>query len=1238
MNELESILSRFVGNTDLHESCMAILDYFKIRYAQISPAQLPIDAFLKPEFIDSHKDLVNKVTEVAVVGIASKDTFASKKKAELSVEQNDAQLADEKYQEMAFFSIDTKAPMTRTEIALLTRAFNRRMLWRPVVLFVRNGSLLSLSTCERTTYIRTGFEGEKAGKVTILRNINCANPHRGHIDILNSLDITKCKSFDAVYEKWLETFSNELLTKKFYQELSDWYAWAIKEVRYPNDIHDDNDNEKYNHENTIRLVTRLIFVWFLKEKHLIPEEFFDEKYIRENLIKDFDPHKVVDLFYKSTESKYYKAILQNLFFAMLNCPIVDEETGLPTYRRFRDDREDYNNNKLMRYERYFINPLLFVELANQKVPFLNGGLFDCLDDKPKGMYFDAFTDREDIGSQLIVPDYLFFGNEAGKNIDLSDYYGDANKKKVSAQGLIDILKHYCFTIEENTPYEQEVSLDPELLGKVFENLLASYNPETKTTARKSTGSFYTPREIVQYMVDESLVEHLKRTVGAEHESLYRDLLDYASNEVELSDTLRDSIMHSIYNCKVLDPACGSGAFPVGVLQQMVHILSRIDPSNEKWKDLIIEEATNYSKKAFQKEDKAEREELLKEIENTFNEQLNYPDYARKLYIIENCIYGGDIQPIAIQISKLRFFISLVVDQKETNDPQKNFGIRPLPNLEAKFVAANSLVPLEKSDDLFSMNVSVKDLENKLHDANHHIFTAKNPRQKAYWRKKLSDTRQALADLLVENGYISQNAGQQIAGWNMFDQNSFAPFFDPEWMFDIKDGFDIVIGNPPYVQLQNNKGELAKLYEKYNFETFARSADMYCLFYEKGYELLKASGVLCYITSNKWMRAAYGENLRKFLTGKTNPVLLIDFGETHVFESATVMTNILIFKKEKNTYQLSATQVKDDFTDPNNIGKYIEEKHIFCKYVGDESWVIMPDDIRAIKHKIEKQGKQLNEWPLEINYGIKTGCNPAFFITSEERKQILSACRTDDELKATRSIIRPLLRGRDIRPYGHNWDNTQLWLIGTFPSLNLNIDHLPALKSHFLKFGKERLEQTGKTYKINGEEIKSRKKTSGNWFETQDYIKYWENFVGAKILYPNMTKYAPFYYDEDGFFSNDKSFIINGKHLSYLIAFLNSSLFKFCFFDNFPVLFGGSRELRKVFFDKIPVKEVDDATDDVFRDLVSDIQNEYTEDKAKVIDQKIFDLYGLSQEERDKIGYIDFHATNEVDDDSVDDEV
>ena len=593
-------------------------------------------------------------------------------------------------------------------------------------------------------------------------------------------------------------FSVEVLTEAFYSELSDWYAWAVKTVRFPNKLEDSTDDDKFNAEATIRLVTRLIFVWFLKQKHLIPDEFFDESYIADKLLKNFCPNEVVNLFGKSEESVYYKAILQNLFFAMLNSPITPEGKETISERRFRNGRSDYDNNKLMRYESLFTDPDLFVSIANRTVPFLNGGLFDCLDDKDNHNYIDGFSDREVVQKSLIVPDYLFFGEEVGKNIDLSEWYGDSTKKKVSARGIIDILKRYNFTVEENTPFDQEVSLDPELLGKVFENLLASYNPETQTTARKQTGSFYTPREIVQYMVDESIIAHLCKHVSPDLETEYRKLMAYNDEMPDLDDKQKDEIINAIFNCKILDPACGSGAFPMGILQQMVHVLSQLDPTNEKWKNLMLENALGETKDAFQSQTEEERAEKLRDIENSFNENLNNPDYARKLYLVENCIYGVDIQPIAIQISKLRFFISLVVDQKSNNNPVDNFGIRPLPNLEAKFVAANSLLGLNTEDTSLFTTPEIREIEKQLQIANHKIFSAKTYKTKRKYRELLKELRHQMVGKLAEMNAVGDAQMEQLASWDMFNQNACAGFFDPEWMFGVKDGFDIVIGNPPYV--------------------------------------------------------------------------------------------------------------------------------------------------------------------------------------------------------------------------------------------------------------------------------------------------------------------------------------------------------------------------------------------------------------------------------------------------------
>lgn len=769
-------------------------------------------------------------------------------------------------------------------------------------------------------------------------------------------------------------FSVEVLTKAFYQELSDWYAWAIMVVRFPNDLKTLEDNQKYNAEAMIRLITRLIFVWFIKQRHLVPDEFFDEQYIANNLIKGFTPNAKVNLFGKSEESHYYKGILQNLFFAMLNSPITPEGKDTISERRFRNGRGDYDNNKLMRHEDLFINPKKFVELANQYVPFLNGGLFDCLDDKDNGVYIDAFTDREVIARQLIVPDFLFFGEDVGRNIDLSEWYGDAKKKKVSARGIIDILKRYNFTVEENTPFDQEVSLDPELLGKVFENLLASYNPETQTTARKQTGSFYTPREIVQYMVDESLVAHLKRIVGDELEPEFRKLIQYTDETPDLTADQKRWIMKALYDCKVLDPACGSGAFPMGMLQQMVHILNRIDPDNSMWKEVMLNNAISETSEVYQNATDEERAEMVADIERSFNESINRPDYARKLYLIENCIYGVDIQPIAIQISKLRFFISLVVDQKTNNNPVDNFGIRPLPNLEAKFVAANTLIGLEKKEANLFDSDAIREKEKALKEAKHRIFGAKTVKTKRKYKERMAALRTEIAEMLKESGSIGNEEAQQLAQWDMFDQNATSPFFDPEWMFGVGDDFDVVIGNPPYIR-PHHLDEKTKKQLWSNYSTYEKKADIYVCFIEKALKLVGKYGVVSFIVSDGWLRLDSFEKTRNYILQTANVDRIVDF-TTDVFDSATVKTCIVLFTKGISAGHQILTAVISDTVNLNRIiytGIYQSVYHTTYKNVFDLSVDI---DGTNLKHKLEREAVKLGDKFL-LSFGLKTGDDEKF---------------------------------------------------------------------------------------------------------------------------------------------------------------------------------------------------------------------------------------------------------------------
>ena len=871
-----------------------------------------------------------------------------------------------------------------------------------------------------------------------------------------------------------ERFSVEVLTKEFYAELSDWYAWAVSSVHFPGEPLDKSKLNEHRSKNVIRLLTRLLFVWFLKQKNLIPKEFFDEGYIAKNLLKKFSPNEQTGLFdHKEIESKYYKAILQNLFFATLNCPI--ESADKKTKRGFRSKDQHFDINNLMRYEKYFKNPELFLKLANDSVPFLNGGLFDCLDDKANKNYIDGFSDNLPKPNKLSVPDFLFFGER--QNVDLSEYYGDKKKTSIRVSGLIDILKKYNFTVEENTPSDQEISLDPELLGKVFENLLASYNPETRTSARKQTGSFYTPREIVQYMVDESLIAHLKEAVDTELEDEYRKLTKFTDEPLKLKDAQKESIIEGLFNCKILDPACGSGAFPMGVLQQMVHILTRLDPENKSWRKILENEATQATKHAYTIDSAEERNARLDEIRKNFDDSTNTPDYARKLYLIEKCIFGVDIQSIAVQISKLRFFISLIVEQIPTTNAFDNFGIRPLPNLEAKFVAANTLVGLQKKiqGNLFDTD-AIKEKKELLINAVHKIFGARTSKTKTKYKEQVKTLNAEMAAMLEAQGSIGNDEARKLAAWDMFDQNASASFFDAEWMFGLskeKGGlncgyFDLCIGNPPYIKEYTDKSVFDNVRSSPYYQG---KMDLWYLFACNGIDLLANKGLLCFIATNNWTTSSGASKLRNKVIEDSRIISLLDFGNLMIFESASIQTMVMLFQKNKfddnyefdfrglngktnlsdaqhlmqkneksNTFYVSAKIKRESFKDRfltfsddknESVLMKISNAHHFKLDDKDISQgIVIPQDFLNRKNN-EKLGNRFS-----VN-------DPIFVLTQSKLDEL--------ELGREKSIIKPYYESDSFNNYT-SIEKNRLWIIYTgsefknvkkispFPKIRKHLDH------------------------------------------------------------------------------------------------------------------------------------------------------------------------------------------------------
>ena len=792
-----------------------------------------------------------------------------------------------RHESFIFVAIELAAESyPRGKYAAFTREINKRWQMPTVVLFRTATSLFTLAFVARRTN-RRNESRDVLGRVSLIREIDPANPHRAHEDILDELSLPnrlawmdrqgKDANFDGLLAAWLDTLDTDKLNKRFYHDLFTWFLRAVGTARFPTDEAITLDPEQH----VIRLITRLLFVWFIKEKGLVNEDLFVEHQISE-LLQDYDA--------KSGDS-YYRAILQNLFFATLNTEI--DQRGFS-----RGGRNAHREFSLYRYaDQIADNDGLLSRFA--ETPFINGGLFDCLDSFEAtgngGYRIDCFSDVH--YDKLSIPNHLFFSQDDNK------------------PGLITLFNRYKFTVTENTPAEQEVALDPELLGKVFENLLAAYNPETRETARKQTGSYYTPRPVVDSMVDEVLVAALAQKAPPHDgnptawEAKLRRLLDYgdyeeagdeAENLTSFSDAERENIVRAIAGLKVLDPAVGSGAFPMGVLHKLTLALQRLDPINSLWETLQKELAVQRTSTAYDTDDPQERDVELVEISATFDRYRD-TDYGRKLYLIQNSIYGVDIQPVATQIAKLRFFISLAIEQRPTNDAGNNYGIKPLPNLETRFVAANSLIGLgglhrELTSDL------TRELQRKLNANRERYFHATTRATKLQYRGEDQKLRNELAESLILSGLDAGHAAR-VAQWDPYDQNSHAYWFDCEYMFGIENGFDVVIGNPPYVRADSGEQHLElrrMLEESQQYETLWEKWDLYVPFIERSFKLLQEGGYTTLILSDAFCHAKYAQKSRQWFLKNSRIVRVDFFSKIQIFDAAVHNVTVLFQKAAGNT--------------------------------------------------------------------------------------------------------------------------------------------------------------------------------------------------------------------------------------------------------------------------------------------------------------------------------------------------
>ncbi|CAG7914794.1 Modification methylase PaeR7I [Mammaliicoccus sciuri] len=777
---------------------------------------------------------------------------------------------------------------------------------------------------------------------------------------------------------------------------------------------------------------------------------------------------------------------------------------------------DYYNRRL----KVLFFETLNTEISNRKngdllTPYLNGGLFEA-------------KENDFANENLNFPDDFF--------TRLYAHFDEFN-----------------FTTDESSADFELMAVDPEMLGQVFESLLAS-QIEEDTNERNNTGSFYTPREIVGYMVKETLRQYLYSKIDKIHHKGIDELLDLSDSQwlnrkstssADIwgvnSKKITSEIKFALDNFKVIDPAAGSGAFPMGMMQQLLKTYERIEK--------------------------------------------RFDSYKLKLSIIENNIFGVDIQPMAVEISRLRAWLSVIVDQADKND------IQPLPNLEFKFIAANSLISLsEEEDSLFSdpeTDITLENLRNK-------YFGAKKPHTKKMYQDKYYEITIGKPDMFDDKRRL------QLKSFDPFKNKLSADFFDPHIMFGITDGFDAVIGNPPYIHFQKMNKSLRGFYKKESknlgFDTYAARGDIYTLFYEKGVQLLGKGGILAYITSNKWMRAAYGEKLRDFFINHTNPIQLIDLGN-NIFESATVDTNILLLKNEENQHELKA--ISFNMENSKKMDDYIQQHSEYIDYKTGEIWTILNKIEQSIKMKIESVGKPLKEWNIKINRGVLTGLNDAFIITEEIKEELVN------EDPKSIEIIKPILRGRDIRRNEIDFQN--LYLINThngYKSNNgenispIDINDYPAIKK-WLEYGSWNTKNEKET---NIDRLANRSDKGSTLYNLRN-LAYMNDFNKPKILYSEIVNSPQFYIDSEGkYYPEASSFLLTGENIETLVKYLNSKPVSW-FFKSFYAGggLGEGYRYKKTFIEKLPIPN----------------QPIYEDDDI-IIEKKIFEAYQLNNEE---INYI-----------------
>ena len=913
--------------------------------------------------------------------------------------------------------------------------------------------------------------------------------------------------------------------------------------------HDDlSDDEKYDAalELVLTWVNRLLFI-----------KLVESQVISFNSYEEPDKHS----FFNDEKIKTFRHI-DDLFFKVLALP--------------KDQRDEEVNR-------------IFGE-----VPYLNSKLFECT-------YLERHLNTK-ISFLKVQPIKLY------KDTAITD---GAGKRKRGEWDNISYLIAFLAKYNFGEPRKDDTRelINASVLGKIFE----------KINGYKD-GAVFTPASVTNFICKETLeravVEKLNGYFGCQCQNI-QELRHYIPNE---GQRLVSDIINELH---VLDPAVGSGHFLVSALNRLIAIKAELGvllDENDQPLTLLCNIGVS---------EDDELEIKCGDLHFFYKRGVDLPTriqkalFCEKAAIIEHCLFGVDINPKSVDICQLRLWIELL-----KNAYYDGSKLVTLPNIDINIKQGDSLLhnlPLDANitETLKSHHVTIstyKEINTNYKTAN------KQLRKESRLEKELDkkgfigyvhplfhhediddektkeEVNKIAADLEKVNEKIEERKQIYV---NAFEWR----YMFPDVLADDGSfvGFDCIIGNPPYIQLQKMGGVVDE-YAKKGYTSFARTGDISVLFYEWCMSLLRKGGYLTFITTNSWMRADYGRKLQKFFEGSdVNPMLLIDFFTFQVFRDVTVRTNILMLQKAENQNRLMCCTVNDNKTFKlKDLGKFCEENWEEHSFKGKTPWVFVDEEKESFVSVIKAQGTPLANWKVKINYGIKTGYNPAFWISSEQYRNMVSR---DENCK---EILVPHLRGRNIKHYQIEWEGS--YLINShngikeekLSPIDIN-DYLP-IKEHLDAYYNR---------------IEGRTDKSATPYNLRN-CTYLRDFTQKKIIYSIQAKNPAFYLDTEGYYFNDKAFMIVGGHLGYLTAFFNSSLFRYCFFDDFPPIQGGNRELREVIFKRIPVKDVTDTEDAEYERRVMEIQQmkregQSTEEKEHELDLMILAHYGITdQEQQNKI--------------------